>query len=41
MVFNHGHYLANKPLFWRPALDAHLLELGLLTALQEGAVQGK
>jgi hypothetical protein len=40
-VGGNGHYLANKPLFWRLALDAYLQELGLLTALQEGAVQGK
>ncbi|MGH8068278.1 MAG: dienelactone hydrolase family protein [Candidatus Entotheonellia bacterium] len=33
-IGGNGHYLANKPLFWRPALDAYLQELGLLTAPQ-------
>lgn len=26
-----GHYLASKPLFWRPAVDEYLNELGLST----------
>jgi dienelactone hydrolase len=31
-IGGNGHYLVNKPLFWRPALDAYLQELGFLIA---------
>jgi dienelactone hydrolase len=40
-IGGNGHYLANKPLFWRPGLGAYLHELGLLTAPQGGSAQGK
>ena len=28
----NGHRLADKPLFWRPAVEAYLQELGIRTA---------
>jgi dienelactone hydrolase len=39
-IGGNGHYLANKPLFWRPAVDAYLQALGRLTAPDRGGGQG-
>jgi dienelactone hydrolase len=40
-VGGNGHYLAGKPLFWRPALDGYLSELGLITAKNYEPDNGK
>jgi hypothetical protein len=39
-IGGNGHSLVQKPLFWRPALDAYLQALGLRTALQGEGEQG-